>query len=217
MNRLLVLLVALLPGVAAAEGLALTGKVGTLGFGGELTGRVSDKINLRAGLNAYNWNYSTTENSIDYDARLRLQTASFIGDLYPIQDSIFRLSLGLFYNNNHLDMTAKPTAGATYNLNGTSYTSAQIGTLTGKVTFNKTAPYIGVGWGNAFLKERGWSFSLDVGSLYQGKAKLKLESATCSANPTCADSLAAEQASTESDLRHYRWWPVVSAGAAYRF
>lgn len=217
MNRLLVLLVALLPGIATAEGIALTGKVGTLGFGGELTTKFTDTINMRVGLNGYNWNYTTTESSVDYDARLRLQTAAFIGDLYPIQDSIFRLSLGLFYNNNHLDMTAKPTAGATYDLNGTRYDATQIGTLTGKVTFNKTAPYLGVGWGNAFAKERGWSFSLDVGALYQGNGKLKLESATCSANATCAASLAAEQASAESDLRHYRWWPAVSAGAAYRF
>jgi hypothetical protein len=217
MKKFPFLLLALLPGIAAAEGLALTGKIGTLGYGGELTAQMSDTINMRFGINGYNWKYTTTENDVDYDAKFHLQTASLIGDLFPIKDSVFRISVGLFYNNNHLDMTAKPNGTGTYNLNGTDYNASAIGTLTGKLSFNRTAPYIGVGWGNAFAKERGWSFNLDVGALYQGSPKFKLESATCSANVDCAASLAAEQSSAESDLHSYRWYPAVSAGAAYRF
>jgi hypothetical protein len=114
-------------------------------------------------------------------------------------------------------MTAKPNSTGTYELGNGSYSAATIGTLKGTLTFNKTSPYIGVGWGNAFAKSSGWSFALDVGALYQGRPKLKLESTACSADPGCAADLAIEQANAEEDLRSYRWYPVVSAGAVYRF
>lgn len=217
MKRSIFLLAACLPGLALADDIALTGKAGTLGFGAELTTRLANTAQLRFGVNGYNWYADSTEDGVDYDAKWRTRTASVIGDYFPIQDSIFRVSLGLFYNDNQLDMTAKPNSTGSYELGNGSYSATTIGTLKGTLTFNKTSPYIGVGWGNVFAKPNGWSFALDVGALYQGKPKLKLESATCSANAACAADLAIEQANAEEDLRSYRWYPVVSAGAAYRF
>jgi hypothetical protein len=220
MKKLPILLAALVPGLAFAEGnIALTGKIGTLGWGAELTTPLATNAHLRFGVNAYNWYADTTESGVDYDATWRTRTASLIGDFFPIQDSVFRISVGLFYNDNQLDMTAEPSSGNTYEINGTTYTAGQIGTLTGKLTFDKTSPYIGVGWGNAFAKPYGWNFVLDVGALYQGRPKLTLStnSSFCNTDPTCQANLAAEQREAEEDLRSYRWYPVVSVGAVYRF
>jgi hypothetical protein len=214
------LLPALLPNVAAAEGdWAFTGKVGTMGLGAEFTTRLADTANLRFGLNGWDLDSSRKEKGVDYDATFRQRSASLIGDMFPIQDSVFRLSLGIFYNDNRLDMTAKPNHGGNYEFQGDTYTAAQIGTLTGRLTVNKASPYLGVGWGNAFAKERGWSFALDVGALYQGKPKFALSSnsAYCNTNATCQADIASQQQETESDMRSWRWYPVVSAGAAFRF
>lgn len=220
MRRWILTAAALLPAVALAESdVALTGKAGTLGFGLELTTRVGLTTNLRFGAGAYNWYADTRESGVDYDARWQTRTASAIGDIFPIPGSIFRLSAGLFYNDNRLDMTAEPDSGNTYELNGTRYTAAQIGTLKGRLTFNKTAPYLGVGWGSPFAKSGGWGFMLDVGAMYQGKPKLSLtsDSALCASSAACQADLAAEQRDAERDLRSYRWYPVVNAGAVYRF
>lgn len=218
MKKLPILLVALLPGMALAEGnLALTGKVGTLGLGAELTTRLTDTAQLRFGINGYSLDSSTTEDGVDYDSTFRLRSAGLIADLFPIQDSVFRISVGLFYNDNRLDMTAKPNSSGSYDLGNGTYSAATIGTLKGQLTFNKSSPYIGVGWGAPFAKPGNWSFSLDVGALYQGSPNLKLESATCSANAACAADMAREQESAESDMRSYRWYPAISAGAVYRF
>jgi hypothetical protein len=218
MKKLSILLVALLPGMALAEGnIALTGKVGTLGLGAELTTRLTETAQLRFGINGYSLDSSRTEDGVDYDSTFRLRSAGLIGDLFPIQDSVFRISLGLFYNDNRLDMTAKPNSAGFYDLGNGTYSAATIGTLKGQLTFNKSAPYLGVGWGAPFAKPGNWSFALDVGLLYQGSPKLKFESAACSANAACAADLAIEQENAERDLRSYRWYPVVSAGAVYRF
>ena len=219
MKKSIFLLALLLPAAALAESdVALTGKVGTLGFGADLNLRLTDSAVLRFGGSAYNWYADTTEDDIDYEANFRTRTVSVIGDFFPIQDSVFRLSLGLFYNGNKLDMTAEPDGtGGTYEIGDRTYNATDVGKLKGELTFNKAAPYIGVGWGNAFAKPNGWSFSLDVGALYQGRPKLKLKSDLCSADPTCAADLAIEQDNAEKDLRSYRWYPVISAGAVYRF
>jgi hypothetical protein len=209
-----------LPGVAAADGdWAVTGKVGTMGVGGEFTARLTDAANVRFGLNGWDLDSSRSKRGVDYDSTFRERSASLIGDLFPMADSIFRVSAGIFYNDNRLDMTAKPNRNGNYEFQGNTYTAAEIGTLSGKLTFNRASPYIGVGWGNAFGKPYGWSFMLDVGALYQGKPKFSLSSNStlCNANAQCQADIASQQQETESDLRSWRWYPVVSAGAAYRF
>lgn len=219
MKKSILLLALLVPAAALAESdVALTGKVGTLGFGADLNLRLTDSAVLRFGGNAYNWYADTTEDDIEYEAKYRTRTVSLIGDFFPIQDSIFRISVGLFYNGNKLDMTAEPdgTTG-TYEIGDNTYNATDVGKLKGELTFNKTAPYIGVGWGNPFAKSSGWGFMLDIGAMYQGRPKLKLESSACSAIPSCATDLAIEEDNAEKDLRSYRWFPVISAGAVYRF
>jgi hypothetical protein len=219
MKKTLFLLALLVPAAAMAESdVALTGKVGTLGFGLDLNLQLTSNVVLRFGGSGYDWYADSTEDGIRYDAKYRTSAASVIGDFLPIQDSSFRISLGLFYNGNKLDMTAKPdgTSG-TYEIGDNTYNATDVGKLKGTLTFNKAAPYIGVGWGNAFAKPSGWGFMLDVGAMYQGRPKLKLKSDLCSADPGCAADLAIEQDNAEKDLRSYRWYPVVSAGAVYRF
>lgn len=220
MKKLPVLLIALLPGMALAEGnLALTGKVGTLGLGAELTTRLTESAQLRFGINGYSLDSSTTEDGVDYDSTFRLRSAGLIGDMFPIQDSVFRISVGLFYNDNRLDLTARPNSSGSYEFQGHTYSATDIGTLSGQLSFNKTSPYIGVGWGAPFAKPGNWSFSLDVGALYQGKPKFKLSSSSsfCNTNAQCQTDIANQQRETESDLRSYRWYPAISAGAVYRF
>lgn len=214
------LLPALLPGVAAAEGdWAITGKVGSMGLGAEVTTRLADTAQLRFGLNGWDLDSSRTDNGVDYDATFRQRSASVIGDAFLIEDSSFRFSLGLFYNDNRLDMTAKPNHSGNYEFQGNIYTAAQIGTLTGRLTVNKASPYLGVGWGSAFAKPGRWAFVLDVGALYQGKPKFSLSSSSayCNSDPQCQADVAEQRRETESDLRGYRWYPVVSAGGIYRF
>jgi hypothetical protein len=214
------LLPALLPNVAAAEGdWALTGKVGTMGVGAEVTTRLTDMAQLRFGLNGWDLDSSRTEKGVDYDSTFRQRSASIIGDVFVIENSSFRVSLGLFYNDNRLDMTAKPRHDGNYEFQNNTYTAQQIGTLSGQLTFNKASPYLGVGWGSAFAKPGRWAFALDVGAIYQGKPKFSLSSnsAYCNTNAQCQADIADQQQETESDLRSYRWYPVVSAGAIYRF
>lgn len=222
MKRIAILLAAILPGIACAQNFAVTGKIGTLGLGAELTSRINDDWNGRFGINGYSYSTKRTESDIEYDFKLKLQTISAIADFFPSRDNGFRLSAGLMVNSNEATLDARPSGANTYTINGVTYAAASVGSLRGDLTFSKVAPYLGIGWGNPVTKGAGWTFAADLGAIYQGKPKIGF-SASCGAALTAAqcttlqNDVAAEKSQAESALDSFRWYPVVSIGASYRF
>ncbi len=216
MNRYLFLVgivsTLILSTASAADDWGVNLKVGTLGAGVELSRSLSDKFSVNLGFNSYTNKSTRSESGIDYDAKLELQSAALLANYHPFR-GVFRFTGGVVYNNNELKLTGKPFAGSTYNINGVAYTAAQVGTLTGKLTFDKTAPYLGIGWGNRPGSKLG--VSADIGVLYQGSPKLSL-SATGAAAGLSSD-LEQERKSAESDLSDFKWYPVLSLGAYWRF
>lgn len=205
---------------AQAKDIGVTAELGTTGIGAHIVVPVYDHLNARFGLNGLNYNYNTTANSVDYDFNLRMQTFDALADYYPSAGGSFRITGGLVYNNNKIDATAKPTAGGTYTFNGNTYSSASAGTVNGTVDFNKVAPYLGIGWGNAVAANKGWGFTADIGVLFQGSPNTTLTNSGCTAGAACttlASDLAAEQAKVNDKASNFRYLPVVRVGATYRF
>jgi len=199
------------------SGKSLTGKIGTLGYGAELNFGFSDYISTRVGFNTYTYKHNATSSLINYDFKWQLKTASAVADWYPFGGG-FRTSAGLFYNDNKMDYEAKPTGG-NFVVNGATYTTSDIGTLQGTISFLKASPYIGIGWGNPVSKNSGWGLVTDFGLLYQGSPKVNLE-VTC-INPAVCTQLqtdaAAERAKLQKDLKSFQWWPVASFGIYYQW
>ena len=187
-------------------------KAGTLGAGVEMSKSLGDKFSAGLGFNSYNYKTTDSASGIDYDYKLELQSASLLANYHPFSGA-FRFTGGVLYNNNELKLTGKPSAGSTYTINGVTYTAAQVGTLTGTLTFNKTAPYLGLGWGNRPGSKLG--LSADIGALYQGSPKLSL-SATGSVTGL-SSNLEQERKSAEEDLGSFKWYPVLSLGVYFRF
>lgn len=204
-------------GADGKSAMGLTGKAGTLGYGAELNFGISDSVSSRVGLNAYTYKLNANSSLLNFNFKWQLQTASALVDWYPFSGS-FRSSVGLLYNNNKVSLTAKPIGGS-FVINGVSYSTAQIGSLKGTMSFNKAAPYIGLGWGNPLAKGKGWGLVTDFGVLAQGKPKVDLV-VTCTDPLICAQlqtDAAAESTKLEKDLRHFRWWPVASVGVSYQW
>lgn len=196
----------------AADDFGVNFKAGSLGLGAELSKGFSDKFSVNLGFNSYNYKTTRSESGIDYDSKFELQSASLLANYHPF-NGLFRVTGGALYNNNELKLTGKPSAGSTYNINGVNYTAAQVGTLTGTVTFNKTVPYVGLGWGNRPGSKLG--LSADIGVLYQGSPKLSLSATGNAAG--LATNLEQERKNAESDLNNFKWYPVLSLGVYFRF
>ena len=90
------------PGVAPADtSLGLRG--GTLGGGAELSYALSQRAAVRLNADGYTRKQTSTRDNIDYDMKLKLQTASLLGDWFPFANN-FRISLGAMFNGNKLTM-----------------------------------------------------------------------------------------------------------------
>jgi hypothetical protein len=202
--------------VADTGNIGVAVKGGTLGYGGEVTVGITSAINARAGYNTFSYDGNTNESDVDYNYGLKLQTIPILLDWHPSENGGFRLSSGIIINNNKV--TATGSSQGVYTIGDVNYNSAQIGTLTGTVDFKKTAPYFGIGWGNAVGKDNGISITFDLGVMFQGTPNVSLAASGPIANdPTFQNELSKEIADIQDSTDKIKYYPVLSLGLAYKF
>jgi hypothetical protein len=218
----LLFLLTALPGRAQV---AIAGKAGSLGLGLELTVGVSPQVNARLGANGFNYTDNHREISgIEYDATARLRTATALLDWHPGGHG-FRLSGGLVYNGTRIEGTSLPPASGLYDIGGVPVPVALVGTLSGKIDFNPTVPYVGLGWGNAVAPGKKVGFYADAGVMFQGRGRVTLTpnipAGSPLNNPTARAALdillRREESDIENKVADYTVYPVVSLGLSYRF
>ncbi len=210
-----------------SSNIAATAKFGTLGFGIDATLGLEKQINLRLNINKGKVDLDEADRSYISDGGVDLFSAGVLADYHPY-DNGFRVSAGVYYNGNNLDVTDSipqdnvQIGNKVYDLTKNTKTHVEI-------TPNSVAPYVGVGWGNAISNGSSWNFSFDVGVLYQGKPKATVtmsgtakdhnsgEIINLETNNIFKDNLAKEQSSFKSDVEDLQFYPVISFGISYKF
>ena len=201
-------------GCMDSGGLAVTGKVGTLGVGGELTTRVVSNINARVGINVLEAEFDYEVDDVDYDVGIDLLSYTAMLD-WHIFDDPFRISGGVIWNNNEYDLDARPSHAV--EIGGVWYSPAQVGTLKGEVDYDEVAPYVGIGWGNALDRNKRWGITCDVGVMFMQSPDVSLSAnGTLAADPAFRAGLKREKDDIEDEL-DLRLYPVISIGLFFRF
>lgn len=198
-------------------GLGVTGRIGTLGIGIDVTKSFSPQLDARLGINFGTIKVNQEESGIKYDANLNLSSIQLLGDVYPIGGSNFRLTGGLLSNNNKFSLNATPTNG-TLKINGTDYPAAAVGSLTGEIkSANSIAPYLGIGFGKP--ANSGLAFNMDLGVMFSGSPKVTLNASNpdFNNNPTTRAEIDAQISKTENDSKSFNIYPVLSFGVSYGF
>ena len=195
------------------DGVDVEVKVGTLGAGLNVNYAINRKFTVGLGLNKFSRSTSDNADNIDYDVNLDLQTLALLGNYHPFAGT-FHLTAGLMHNGNELKMKAKPTSS--YDIGGSTYTAAEVGTLEATVDFKSMVPYLGLGWGKS--SGRGFGVTFDIGILFQGSPNVSFTSNGSLANdPTFKANLKQEEANAENDIKGFTKYPVISLGLNYRF
>ncbi|MEC4720628.1 hypothetical protein RY831_15800 [Noviherbaspirillum sp. CPCC 100848] len=204
-----------------ADVVGMAGEIGTTGIGFHASIPLQPNLNARLGLGYLGYSYSGSTSDMEYKLKLKANTYDALLDWYPSADSTFRLTTGLAYNGNKIDVDAQPSAAGSYTVNGRSYSAGSVGQVTGKVSFNKVAPYLGIGWGRPSSREKGWSFSTDIGVLLQGSPRTTLSNNGCAAGaPVCAqfaNDLARENDELRDEVKRFKAYPVLRIGVSYKF
>ena len=206
-------------------------KISTLGVGVEAAVPIMARLNVRSGVNFFQYNRAITNDGIHYAAQLNFRSAEAHLDWYPFGG--FHVSPGvLFYNGNRLTANASVPGGQNFTLNGTAYQSDSTNpvTGTGKLDFVKVSPSIMLGFGNLIPRSgRHYSFLFEVGGAYQGSARVALNSAgsvcdttgnfcrSVASDPTVQANVLAQQQKIRNDINPYRFFPVISLGVGFNF
>ena len=192
----------------------------TLGLGVQVsTALIPGTLDLAFGLNhlsvSHSGTYTSGGNDIPYTANLRLQTIPVLLDYYPFH-GVFRITGGVMVNENRISAVAGGGSG-TYTINGDTYSAAQVGTLTGRITYRRLAPYLGIGFGSKAARHSGLSAGFDIGVLMTGSPQVALNASNPTNDQQLTKDVAAAQANANQKGSSYRFWPVIGIRVGYAF
>ncbi len=194
--------------------ISLAASAGTLGIGPQVGVRFSDTFGIRADAAFLNVSADFDSDDITYGGDLKLKSYGAMLDIHPFGGS-FRLSAGARINRNRVNVRATPTG--TVEVGDVTYTSAQVGTLTGGADVKKFAPALTIGWGGS--KRKGFFFMSDFGVLFQGEARLRefRASGTLQNDAGFRASLERERLSLQDDISKVKVYPIATVGLGWRF
>lgn len=191
-------------------------RFGTLGIGLEVNKLLIGHIGARVSGNYFKFSTTKDQSNVTYNASLKLQAFSALIDLYPGNRGSFHFTGGLMTNPAKVTATGTPTSSGTFTLNGNTYTTAQVGTLTGEAKFPSVLPYVGIGFGTP-ARGSAFKFLFDLGAAI-GTATVSLGATGAASNPSLAADLKAQQTKTQNDVQKYaKVYPVISFGLGYSF
>ena len=207
-------LLLLVAGTAAADNnLGIGVKAGTLGIGVEGTWRPLPYLDVRFGANQYSYDDEGSQAGVNYEGTLDLDTYHLTGNFrFPL--SPFRVTAGIYSNGNELRL--QNMESQTYNIGGTTFSAAEVGTLRSVTSFSGSSPYLGFGYDFSIFGKVG--LNLDIGVLWQGEPDVTLTSDGLLADdPTFQQALEAERLELADEMQDYKAWPVASLGFVYNF
>jgi hypothetical protein len=204
----------LLSGELVAQDYAASVKLSTLGVNLEVCRSLGPSFNVHLGGSIFSYTYeSGVQAGEDYEmsAKLNLSSVALLGDWYPFESTSLHVTGGAVLNLNKPVVTATPTISKM--IGGDVYNKENLGTIGIDLSFNKIAPYVGIGIGNPTAGDKGFGFVMDIGAYYQGPPKIAM-----TANGLLAPSASPEQeAIVETNLNWFTFYPVVSLGLSYKF
>ena len=205
-------------------------RLSTLGAGAQAAVSLTNRLNLRGGFNLFQYGRGFTHDGIIYKGQLNFRSGEAHLDWYPLGYS-FHLSPGLLiYNGNGATATANVPGGSTFTLGGVTYTSDPTNPIagTGKLDFRKVAPTATLGFGNLVPPTSHFTFDVEIGAVFQGSARTKLNltgnacfaglsCANAATDPTIQANVRSEQTKINNKLSPFQYYPVLAFGFGYRF
>lgn len=215
-NIALAMAAALSASAASAQEFALGVNAGTPGVGVQASAKVSDSIVVRGAIDGLSISRDEEYSDVDYDGKAKLLTGGLFADLHP-GGSAFFVSGGAYVGKRKIKLRGQPTAPV--EIGDVIFTPAQIGRIDGEAKLSNVQPFVGLGYDNTFVGDRGWGFRALVGVSFSKRPDVDLTASggALSTDPTFLAELREEEAEARHDAKEFRYFPVVQVGLTRRF
>lgn len=190
--------------------------MGTTGAGAEAQLSLGPVFVLRGGIDTLGYDFDQSYSDVDYSGRFDFDTVSGFVDLHPFLNG-FLISGGVYVGDRTINLNARPTANV--EIGGASFTPAQVGTLSGRIKLSDTAPFVGIGYDDAFYRDGRWGFRGVVGVAWSQQPQVGLTSSggSLSNDPAFRARLEQEAREIQEDAEDKAFFPVVQLGLTHRF
>lgn len=198
----------LLPVAAGAQRVGLAARAGVFGVGGEGSVDLNRFLGVRGGIGAIPVQPSGNVDQVNYTIKPPSTLQNIGVDVYPLGGA-WRLSGGLVFKH---DVNLEATASGTYEFNNQTYQASDVGTVTGLISWNSTAPYATMGWSG---RGKGFGMFFDFGAAFLGEPRFTLDAkdGPLSNDPIFRSNLVAAQDSAQKDAGKYmKYLPILSLG-----
>lgn len=147
--------------------------------------------------------------NIQYKTQDSSHSVGLLLDVFPFENP-FRLSAGAYYFKQKADLSTS------INAINPIYEDL-INQTTSTATWERLAPYVGIGWESAQQAESSLGWHASLGALYMGKARVSFQLPDVAIPKRYAGRIQAEEGSIKSKVHNYTWYPVLSLGFTYHF
>lgn len=196
-------------------GFSVGGSIGTLGLGAESSIFLNNHLNFRVAGSLLDFSYDDTIDDIDFDLDMDFTTVRFMLDFYPSDRADFRISAGLVYADNSIGISGTPSEPE--EIGDNFYSPAEIGTISGSLTFDEWSPYFGIGFGNPVRPDTAFSVSMDFGVIFTSYETEISADGTKSGDPIFQADLNDLKDDIDDDLDNFQFYPVLSFTVSYHF
>ncbi len=202
----------LVPALAQAQSIGIAARGGTLGLGGEAELNLNRRLGIRGGIGSVPVQPSAEFDNVRYTIKPPSTLANIGLDLYPAGGG-FRLSGGFMFQHD-VALDAEPTDN--FDIDGTTYTRDQVGTLTAAFDYTSTAPYGTIG----FASRGRIGMTFDIGAAVMGEPNVRLSATggSMSGNLTFQEHLQNARDQIQQDAGKYmKVLPILSLGIRVGF
>lgn len=190
--------------------------LGTPGAGVEAQLSLGPVFVLRGGIDTLGYDVDQSFDGVDYAGRFDFDTVSAFVDVHPFANA-FLISGGVYVGDRTIGLNARPSAPL--DIGGQTFTPGQIGTLSGAIKLSDVAPFLGIGFDDAFIRESRWGFRAIAGVAWSEAPEVALTSTggSLSNDPNFRARLDQEARAIAEDAEDKGIFPVIQLGATVRF
>lgn len=188
-------------------GLAIKG--GTWGYGGDIIWSFHPKFDIRLGGTHSTAKLNQVEGDLSVDHDYKLTQFNLLAD-YNL-NSWMHLTAGIIYSLEN-EENAVAISIKSVDFGEVTVSPERLGTIVSTTTWNRVAPYIGLGFGRTISPNKVVGFTVEFGTFYMGKPTVKMNG-TGMIGPTANEQNSNQLSENMSEIQFF---PVLNFSLSFR-